>query len=45
MTSSDAQNTILAQGGYRLLEGQRKQLERAGIRGEVICPPGVDPGK
>jgi len=45
MTSSDAQNTILAQGGFRLLDGQRKRLERAGIRAEVICPPGVDPNK
>ncbi len=45
MTSPDKQNTILAQGGFRLLEGQRKSLKSAGIRAEVICPPGVDPNK
>ena len=43
MTSPGPQTHVLAQGGFKAVEAQRKQLRAAGIRADVVCPPGVDP--
>lgn len=33
---------VLSQGGFKTVEAQRKLLRGAGVRAEVICPPGVN---
>ncbi|MEL6429207.1 MAG: hypothetical protein AAFZ87_00170 [Planctomycetota bacterium] len=34
---------VIAQGGFKSLEAQRKRLGEHGIRAEVVCPPGANP--
>ncbi|MEM6930994.1 MAG: hypothetical protein AAF602_28925 [Myxococcota bacterium] len=40
-----AEPQVLSQGGFKLVNGQRKLLRQAGIDSDVVCPPGVDPNK
>ena len=43
MTTGDTETEIVGQGAFKNLEAQRKALRSAGIRAEVVCPPGVNP--
>ena len=45
MTSHGTEPQILSQGGFKLVNGQRKLLRESGIDADVVCPPGVDPNK
>ncbi|MEM6674959.1 MAG: hypothetical protein AAF726_19070 [Planctomycetota bacterium] len=45
MTAPEPQTHVLSQGGLQTLKGLRRQLKAEGIRSELVCPPGVDPGR
>ena len=34
---------VIARGGFKKVDAQRRALSDAGLRAEVVCPPGVNP--
>lgn len=34
---------VIARGGFKKVDAQRRLLKDAGLRAEVVCPPGVNP--
>ena len=41
MTTPDTE--VIARGGFKKVDAQRRVLSDAGLRAEVVCPPGVTP--
>ena len=43
MAEATKMTEVIAQGGFKAVEAQRRRLAEHGIRAEVVCPPGANP--
>lgn len=40
---SDIETEVLARGGFKRVDSLRRLLAGAGLRAQVVCPPGTNP--